>query len=77
MKCYKENDMKEGYKTTEFWVTLCGQLAGIAALTVYVTPEDADAMAGSASQIAGGVIMGLSAFGYAYSRGKAKTNVTK
>jgi hypothetical protein len=65
--------MKKGYKTTEFWTSLFAQFAGLAVLTGVIDVESADALSGAASQLAGAVIAGAGAIGYAYSRGKAKS----
>lgn len=64
--------MKPGYKTTEFWVTVFCQLAGIAATTGAFTPAQADAVTSAIPQMGGLVAMLVSAFGYSISRGNAK-----
>jgi hypothetical protein len=71
----RRNVMKKGYKTTEFWTSLFAQLAGLAVLTGVIDVEAADALGSAASQLAGAVIAGAGAVGYAYSRGKAKGTV--
>ena len=65
--------MKDGYKTTEFWTSIFAQLAGLAVIAGVVDAETADSVSKAASMIAGGLITGAGAIGYAYARGKAKT----
>ena len=65
---------KAGIRTTEFWATLVAQLVGIAALLGWLTPDQASEVQAGATAVAGGLLQGLSAFGYAQSRGTAKAN---
>lgn len=65
---------KPGIKTTEFWASLVAQLVGIAALFGWLTPAEAGEVQSAATAIAGGLLQGLSAFGYAQSRGNTKLN---
>jgi len=64
--------MKQGYKTTEFWTSLFAQLAGLAVIFGVADADSANAICMAASQIAGAVVAGAGALGYAFSRGKAK-----
>ena len=64
--------MKPGVKTSEFWVSLAGLLGGLAALFGVIPQETVGDLQGAIGQVAGGVIAGLSALGYAMSRGKVK-----
>lgn len=64
--------MKEGYKTTEFWLALLGSVLGVAVTAGILTPEQSSALVESASQISGAIITALSALGYSVSRGLAK-----
>lgn len=74
--------MKQGYKTTEFWVTLVSQVVGILLLTGVVTPEQSEVLGiaagkggGIANEVIGIITMVGSAFGYNVSRGLAKKEV--
>ena len=65
---------KPGIKTTEFWASLIAQLVGIAALFGWLTPDRAGDVQAGATAVAGGLLQGLSAFGYSLARGNAKKN---
>jgi hypothetical protein len=74
--------MKPGYKSTEFWVTLTGQLVGVLLLTGVVSPDQSEVLGiaagkagGIANELIGVVTMVGSAFGYNLSRGLAKKEV--
>ena len=64
--------MKEGTKTTEFYLSIFGAVLGVVVATGLITPEQSSVLAGSAEQISGAVISALSVFGYGISRGLAK-----
>lgn len=64
--------MKEGYKTTEFWTSLFAQLTGLAVLAGAIDTETATGLSSAVSQLAGALIAGAGALGYAISRGVAK-----
>jgi len=64
--------MKSGIKTTEFWMSAIAQVVGILALFGVVEPAKSSLIVEAVQQIAGGLIMGLSALGYSISRGQAK-----
>lgn len=71
--------MKNGFKTSEFWVALIVKILGILVLTGVLTPEQSevlaeqsDVIAGAIDQIIGGVMISASTFGYSLSRGNAK-----
>jgi hypothetical protein len=63
---------KPGWKTTEWWSAVAGELIGLAALFGVFTPEQATDLIGASGQIAGAVIMAISTGGYAISRGMSK-----
>lgn len=65
--------MKPGIKTSEFWVALVAQVVGILALIGVFTPEQADTLQQALTALAGAIMQALSAFGYAVSRGSAKS----
>lgn len=67
-----EENVKPGYKTTEFWVTVVCQLIGILSLAGIITPEQSTDLSAAIQQIVAAVVMGASAFGYSLSRGNAK-----
>jgi len=64
--------MKEGYKTTEFWVSIFASVMGIGVTTGYITPEQSTAMGEAATTIAGSIVTIGGALGYSLSRGLAK-----
>ena len=68
--------MRQGYKTTEFWITILIQIIGVFATTGLFTPEQTDALSQAAIQVGGIVAMVASAFGYTLSRGKAKSSTS-
>jgi len=61
--------VKTGARTTEFWITLAAQVAGMFAL---FTGADVGAEAEEAVRLGGGLVAAVSALGYAISRGLAK-----
>lgn len=61
--------LKAGYKTTEFWLALVGQLTGLFTL---VSGLDVSPQAEGAVRAVGGAIVAIVALGYAISRGLAK-----
>jgi len=66
---------KEGYKTTEFWVTIITLLIGIAATTGVITGDQTNALSDAVVQLGGIIAMVGAAFGYNLSRGVAKRDV--
>lgn len=62
-------ELKKGYKTSEFWVAIVGQLAGLMTL---LTGLDVSPQAEGAVRAIGGAIVAVVALGYAISRGLAK-----
>ncbi len=64
----KNNDIKPGWKTTEFWLT-CGTV--LASLLWGADVLDPDAT-GTANKVFGFVVAALGAVGYTVSRGLAK-----
>jgi hypothetical protein len=65
-------DIKPGWKTTEFWVSIGGAIAGLGVLTGMFTPEESEQINASMTTIIGGVMTVVSVIGYALTRGKAK-----
>ena len=64
----KKNDVKPGWKTTEFWLTVVVALASLLWGADVLDPE----AGGSANKVFGLVVSGLAAVGYTVSRGLAK-----
>ncbi|MBC8395336.1 MAG: hypothetical protein H8E05_01450 [Bacteroidetes bacterium] len=64
----KNNDIKPGWKTTEFWITICVTLASLLWGADVLNPEGA----GTANKIFGFAVAALSGLGYTVSRGLAK-----
>ena len=65
-------NLKSGWKTTEFWVSIATSLAGILTMFGIFTPEKAAALPVAIEQIVGGVVAIVPIVGYVLSRGKAK-----
>ena len=63
-------EVKPGWKTSEFWISLLTMAGGIAA--ALGAPVDAGGLASAADQVVGGVVAGAAALGYTVSRGLAK-----
>ena len=66
--------MKQGYKTTEFWITIGIQIVGILVTAGVFTPDQASAATDIITKVGGLIAMGAGAFGYSLSRGSAKKN---
>ena len=64
--------MKPGYKTTEFWVTMATNIAGVLVALGVISPQSSSPLVEAVGKVAGGIILGLSTLGYGLSRGKAK-----
>ena len=64
----KNNDIKPGWKTTEFWVTVSVTVASLLWGADVLDPEGA----GTANKVFGFVVAALSGLGYTVSRGLAK-----
>ena len=64
--------MKDGKKTTEFYVSLFGAVLGVVVAAGFLTPEQSNTLVDCASTISGAVLTALSVLGYGISRGMAK-----
>jgi hypothetical protein len=64
--------MKEGWKTTEFWMALSGQVVALSMLTGVITPDQGQVLGEASGQIIGGLVAVISGGSYAISRGLAK-----
>jgi len=69
--------IKEGYKTTEFWVSLATAVFGVLVTLGIFTTDQASDLVKSVQQFSGGIITAISAAAYAISRGRAKNNPPK
>jgi len=65
--------MKEGYKTTEFWVTLVTSIVGLLVLLGIITPDKSTEIVTLTQQIIASVMIIVPQIGYILSRGKAKS----
>ena len=63
-----KNELKAGYRTTEFWITVVVSLGSLLWGAGVLDPEGA----GTANKVFGLLVSGLSAVGYTISRGLAK-----
>ena len=68
MATKKSNNVKPGYLTTEFWITVVVALSSLLWGAGALDPEGA----GTANKVFGLLVSGLSAVGYTVSRGLAK-----
>ena len=68
MATAKKNEIKPGYKTTEFWLSAICAIGSLLWGAGVLNPEGA----GTANQVFGFVTSALSALGYPVSRGLAK-----
>jgi hypothetical protein len=64
-----DNGIKPGWKTTEWWLTVCVTLASLLWGADILDPEGA----GTGNKIFGFVVAALGAVGYSVSRGLAKS----
>lgn len=64
----KNKDIKPGWRTSEFWITLCVALASLAWGAGVVDPEGAT----NADKVFGFICSAAAALGYTVSRGIAK-----
>ena len=64
--------MKEGWKTTEFWVSLATGVFGILVTLGIFSADQAADLTSSVGEFAGAIITAVSAAGYAISRGLSK-----
>ena len=65
-------ELKPGWQSTEFWVSIATSLSGLAVTLGYLTTDQTTPLIKAVEQISGGVIMVAGVFGYAISRGLAK-----
>ena len=68
MAVTKNKEIKAGWRTTEFWITVVVALGSLLWGAGLLDPEGA----GTANKVFGLVVSGLSAVGYTISRGLAK-----
>ncbi len=70
-------NIKPGYQSTEFYVTLISQAVGILALTGVVIPDQAGELVKAIVTIAGAVISIIPAATYIYNRTWLKSKTIK
>ena len=68
MAATKNKEIKAGWRTTEFWITVVVALGSLLWGANVLDPEGA----GTANKVFGLVVSGLAAVGYTVSRGLAK-----
>ena len=68
MAVTKNKEIKAGWRTTEFWITVVVALGSLVWGAGLLDPEGA----GTANKVFGLVVSGLAAVGYTISRGLAK-----
>lgn len=68
-------DLKDGWKTTEFWVSIATAIIGLCVLFGVFTTEETTEIMGSISQIIGSLMTIVPIVAYALARGKAKTGL--
>lgn len=69
-------NIKDGWRTTEFWTSITTAILGIGVLFGFITPEESDKVNLGLSQIVGGLMTVVPIVAYSVSRGRAKTNIT-
>ena len=72
-----ENNVKPGWKSTEFYGKLLAQLIGLSVLFGVFTPEQAEILTNSVEMIVGGLLTAAPEIAYAISRGLAKSKSDK
>jgi len=70
----KDNYIKPGWKTTEFWAMICSAFFGLLILFGVITNFESNTMLAYINNIAGSVMTIAGVVSYIFSRGKAKTN---
>lgn len=65
-------EIKPGYKTTEFWVTIVAKVIALLAALGVFTPEQVSAVTRAITQLVGVVGVVVAAFGYSVARGSVK-----
>jgi len=68
-------DIKSGWKTTEFWTSITTAVAGLAVMLGFITPQESGQILGGLTQAIGGVMTVVPIVAYAWSRGKAKSDI--
>ena len=70
----KDNYIKPGWKTTEFWAMICSAFFGLLILFGVITKFESNTMLAYINNISGSVMTIAGVVSYIFSRGKAKTN---
>ena len=69
--------IKEGYKSTEFWVSVAAAIMGVAMALGFMTADDVDSWTAIIKEFSGAIITAISVGSYAVSRGIAKKPATE
>jgi hypothetical protein len=67
-------EIKQGYKTTEFWISFLTSLFGVCILLGLVTPAEGEIL-GAIERAIGGLMTIGSSVAYTLSRGKTKGSI--
>ena len=67
-------EIKDGWKTTEFWVSISTIIIGLCVIFGLFTTKEASEVIVIAEKITGSLMAVVSVAGYAYARAKAKEN---
>lgn len=67
-----DNNIKSGWKTTEFWTSIGTVVVGLGVLFGAFTPAEASDLMLTVSKVVGGLMAIVPTVGYALSRAKSK-----
>lgn len=68
-------NIKEGWRTTEFWTSIITALLGLGVVFGFITTEETGKMREGLDQLVGGVMTVVPIVAYSWSRGRAKSNI--
>lgn len=71
-----QQNLKPGYKTSEFWITLLTTVAGILVATGHLTPIQADEFVQAVISVVGGATTIAATVAYLYGRMELKRPIT-
>jgi len=71
------DQLKSGWKTTEFWVAIATAVFGLLTTTGVFTPEQASDLTVAVGKFSGAIITAVTTAAYAISRGRAKSTEIK
>ena len=70
-------DVKPGWRSTEFWVTIITAIPGILVMLQLVPSADEPTLETLATKLAAGVVSAITVYKYIHSRTELKKEVTK